>query len=125
MRGSQMSPAERRRLTIAEWRRAQGERGANGVPEVLRALEFIARQEVANVLDGDPLRLRKQHLMIAQHRAISQQRKAEHGEPPADVELWWEQISAIAARWGIETKRSDWTKDKPKAPPADRMEAAE
>ena len=123
MRGSQLSPAERRRLTIAEWRRAQGIRGANGVPEVLRALEFIAQQEVANIRDGEPLRLTAKQLRLAQHRAISQQRKAEakHAPIPDDAEHWWMHIKAIADRWNIKTERADWEKQ---PTPARTTEAA-
>jgi hypothetical protein len=120
-----LSPTERRRLTIAEWRQAQGIRGANGVPEVLRALEFIAQQEVSRIRDGEPLRLTAKQLRIAQHRAISQQRKAEtkNAPVPDDAELWWMQIKAIADRWNIKTEREHWEK-KPVAR-LPRTEAAE
>lgn len=112
MYGSQLNPAERRRLTIAEWRQAQGIRGANGVPEVLFALEFIAQQQVHTVRDGEPLRLTAKQLRLAQHRAISQERKrmTKDAPVPEDPELWWEQIKAIADRWNIKTERDDWEK---------------
>lgn len=125
MRGSQLRPDERRRLTIAEWRQAQGIRGAAGVPEVLRALEFIAQQEVTNIRDGEPLRLTAKQLRIAQHRAISQERRrmTKHAPVTSDPELWWEQIKGIAARWNIATEREHWEK-KP-APRATRQPEGE
>ena len=117
MHGSQLNPSERRRLTIAEWRQAQGIRGANGVPEVLRALEFIAQQQVHMVRDGEPLRLTAKQLRLAQHRAISQERKrmTKDAPVPDDAELWWEQIKAIAERWNIKTERADWEKNPSRA----------
>ncbi len=108
MLGSRPSPELRRREILAEWKANQGERGAAGVPDVLRALEHIASLQVANVRDGDRLRLGAKQLRLAQHRALSQARRVRHGEPPRSVDVWWEQIAEIAQQWGIETKREDW-----------------
>lgn len=94
-----------------EWRQAQGHRGAKGVIEVLRALEFIAlpiAEMCARQTEHQPLRLTGKQLRLAQHRALSQRRRAEHGDMPADPDTWWGQIESIAARWGISTARSDW-----------------
>jgi hypothetical protein len=107
---------DRTRRIMAEWRAAQGQRGTNGVREVLRALEFIAEplaSQKAWANDPEPLRLTKAQLKLAQHRAISQQRRIEHGPPGKDPDLWWEQVAGIAARWGIETTRDEWTTDTP------------
>lgn len=126
-----MTPAERRRAVMNEWRTNQGERGAAGVPEVLHALEHIASRRAASVAEGERLRLGARDLRLAQHRAISQQRKRLHGEPPASGDVWWEQISAIAAGWGIVTAQADWTpmergRDQPPAgEPAVRYSATE
>jgi hypothetical protein len=108
---------EKSRRIMAEWRLAQGNRGANGVREIMRALEFIA-EPLADLKawtknDDAPLRLTRKQLVLAQHRAISQQRRIEFGPPGKDPDAWWEQISAIAQRWGIETEREEWTSDPP------------
>lgn len=113
---------ERARSLMADWRAGQGKRGSNGVPEVLRALEFIA-QPLANLRawseNPEPIALTGKQLRLAQQRAISQQRRIEHGSTPKDPGVWWSQIAAIAERWGITTTLADWTKDQPK------VEAAE
>lgn len=108
-----MTP-QRRRAIMAEWHAAQGERGAAGVPEVLHALEHIARLKIHTVPENGRLRLSAKDLRQAQHIAISQRRRVEHkgAEPPADPEVWWAQISEIAARWGIATHRADWMREK-------------
>lgn len=109
--------ADRVRGLMAVWRAGQGLRGAKGVREVLRALEFIA-EPIAAVRAWDetpePIALTGKELRLAQHRAISQQRRIEHGPPPKNPDVWWEQIETIARGWGIETKREDWTTDTPK-----------
>lgn len=103
------------RKLMAEWRAGQGSRAANGVPEVMRALEFIA-QPIADMEarkeSPQPVVLTRKQVRIAQHRAISVQRRIEHGPPDMPLEAWWEQISAIAARWGIATTQEEWTSKK-------------
>lgn len=103
---------EKVRRLMADWRKGQGHRGANGVEEVLRSLEFIA-EPVANLLawgkGSESLVLTGKQLRLAQHRAISQQRRLDYGRLPKTNEEWWEQITAIAARWGIATAYEDWT----------------
>lgn len=94
-----------------EWRTEQGHRGSKGVLEVLRALEFIAlpiAEVYARQTEHQPLRLTGKQLKLAQHRAISQKRRAEFGDMPADPDTWWGQIESIVARWGIATTRADW-----------------
>lgn len=96
---------------MSVWRAGQGLRGSKGVREVLLALEFIARPIAENSAwseNPEPIVLTMKQLKLAQHRAISQQRRAEHGPPGKDPEIWWEQISGIAKRWGIETTREEW-----------------
>lgn len=97
---------------LAEWRAGQGDRAAKGVREVMRALEFVA-EPIADVMAWDEqpgqLLLKRGEVKTAQHRAISQQRRVLHGPPTANADVWWEQISAIAEQWGIETTREEWT----------------
>lgn len=103
----------RRKVEIlAEWRSGQGNRAANGVREIMRALEFVA-EPIADVMAWDEqpgqLLLKRSEVKTAYHRAISQQRRVLHGAPSSDANVWWDQISAIAAQWGIETTREEWT----------------
>lgn len=107
---------DKTRRIMAEWRQTQGTRGANGVVEVLRALEFIA-EPLASMKawrdDPEPLRLTKAQLKLAQMRAVSQQRMKLEGPPPKNPDVWWDQIDAIARGWSIATTRDEWTKDQP------------
>ena len=104
---------EKVRAIMAEWREAQGQRGANGVREVMRALEFIA-EPLANVLAWKPgdqkLRLTNAHLKLAQHRAISARRRDIHGTimPSLKADDWWDQIRPIGEGWNIPMTRTDW-----------------
>jgi len=98
------------------WRAGQGLRGSKGVPEVLRALEFIAHpiaEAQAWSDNPEPIVLTVKQLKLAQQRAISQQRRVEYGPPGKDPDQWWEQVAGIAHRWGIATTRDEWTKDPP------------
>ncbi len=102
---------ERVRALMADWRRGQGHRGANGVIEVLRALEFIA-EPLANLKaweeNPSPIVLTTKQLRLAQQRAISMQRRIAYGAMPRTNEVWWEQIQAVAAQWGVPVKYEDW-----------------
>jgi intein/homing endonuclease len=94
-----------------DWRAGQGQRAAKGIPELMRALEFIARQVADGQswsADPQPVSLTRKQVKTAWHRAISQRRRAEYGPPGKSPDEWWEQISSIAARWGIETNRAEW-----------------
>ena len=102
------------RQIMADWRRRQGERAANGVPQVLRALELIA-EPLANVMawsgNDNRLLLTAAELRIAKQRAISQERYARHGAlraASAKAEVWWPQICAIQEAWGIGFAWDDW-----------------
>lgn len=105
---------DRTRRIMAEWREAQGKRGANGVLEVLRALEFIAEPIASQqAWKGDntpPLRLTAKQLRLAQQRAISQERSRTHGPimPSLKADHWWEQIEAIGRNWNIPMNRAEW-----------------
>ena len=103
------------RKLMDEWRAGQGRRAANGVTEVMRALEFIA-QPIADMEarkeNPQPVALTRKQVRIAQHRAISARRRIEHGPPDMSAEVWWEQIEAIAKRWGISTTQEEWTAKK-------------
>lgn len=110
--------AEVRKL-MQSWRFSQGNRAAGGIPEVMRALEFIA-EPIANqqawAAQPNPVILTRKQVRLAQHRAISMQRRVEHGRPEDYTpETWFEQIHAIAARWKIETVKADWERTKPEA----------
>lgn len=101
---------------MSMWRAGQGLRGSKGVEEVLRALEFIA-QPIAEAAawseNPEPVQLTGKQLRLAQYRAVSQQRRIEHGNLPRNADDWWSQISAIAERWGIQTTREEWTTPTP------------
>jgi len=105
---------DRTRRIMAEWREAQGKRGAQGITEVLRALEFIAEPIASQqAWKGDntpPLRLTAKQLRLAQHRAISQERNRQHGPimPSLKADHWWEQIEAIGRAWNIPMTPSEW-----------------
>lgn len=112
--------AERKRSLLEEWRRAQGFRGANGISQVMQALEFIAEpiaHQRAWRSDAEPVRLTRAQLMIAQQRAVSAERLVRHPlDRRADrmsVEPWWAQIDAIQQEWKIQLTLSDWTQKKP------------
>lgn len=111
---------ERKVRILAAWRAGQGARAANGIPEVMRALEFVA-DGIADLMAWDEqpgeLLLKRGEVRTAQHRAISQHRRVLHGVPPDSVDVWWGQISAIAAHWGIETKSEDWMARESEAAP--------
>lgn len=99
------------RRLMAEWREGQGKRASKGVPELMRALEFIAQQ----IADGeawkpDPraVSLTRKQVRLAWFRAISQRRRIEYGPPGKSADEWWEQIKSIADRWGVETNRAEW-----------------
>lgn len=99
------------RRLMAAWREGQGKRAAKDVPELMRALEFIAQQ----IADGEawkpdprPVILTRKQVRLAWFRAISQKRRMEYGPPGKSADEWWEQIKAIADRWGIETTRAEW-----------------
>lgn len=93
------------------WREGQGKRASRGIPELLRALEFTAQQ----IADGEswkaepaPISLTRKQVRTAWHRALSQQRRAEHGPPGHNPDQWWDQIKAIADRWGVDVDRADF-----------------
>lgn len=85
---------------------------ANAVPEVRRALAPIARQAAHDAAwrdDAKPIVLSAQQVRLAERRAISQQRRTEHGPPERlSGEAWWAQISAIATRWKVATSIDEW-----------------
>ena len=98
---------ERMRRLMAEWRPP-----VDVAPEVRRALEHIALQvadEAAWHADAKPVVLTRQQHKLAEQRALSQQRRSEHGPPEGfSGEAWWTQISAIAARWQLAVSREEW-----------------
>lgn len=99
------------RRLMADWRAGQGQRAARGIPELMRALEFTA-QQIADAeswkAEPAPISLTRKQVRIAWHRAVSQRRRAEHGPPGNNADAWWEQIEAIAKRWGLQMTRDEW-----------------
>ena len=105
--------AARKASLLNEWRAAQGQRVADGVPEVMQALALIAA-DIAHLYawraDSAQVRLTRRQIMLAQSRAISLQRVVLYG--PAhkirDPGIWWEQIQQVAALWRITFSYDDW-----------------
>jgi hypothetical protein len=97
---------------VADWRRRV--RGVPPVaPEVGRALEAIAHElarDAAWRREPGPIVLTARQVRLAEQRALSLRRRAEHG-PPEQLgrEAWWAQIAAIAARWKVATSPEEWT----------------
>lgn len=111
------------RGNLNQWRAGQGARIRAKSEDVFRACDHIAKQWAAL---RDPLELTADEIKLAVHRAISQQRRKEYGDLPASADTFWEQISSIAQRWNVATKREDWeksTKTVPKPAEAERMAA--
>ncbi len=104
--------ARRRRVAsvMARWRGEQGEPLSRGVPEILASLEFIALP-IAGLRgysdDPEPIVLSADQVRIAQHRALSQERRRLYGDVRSNA-AHWEQIETLAAQWGIDTRIEDW-----------------
>lgn len=93
---------------LAHWRAGQGARIKAGKPlEIYRACEHIAS---LNAPVRDPLALTQAEMILAMRRAVSAERRKLHGPLPRTGDEWWDQISAIAERWGIKTTRDQWEK---------------
>lgn len=96
---------------FANWQADQCRRADKGNPLLRRALENVARQ-VADVMgwhpNPRPLVLTHDQLKAACQAAISQERRARHGQPPKDKYLWWKQIASIASEWGINQCSPEW-----------------
>jgi hypothetical protein len=103
--------AERVAELVADWRR-RARRVPPLQPELQRALEAIARglaHDAAWRSDAKPIELTAAQVRLAEQRALSQRRRAEHGPPePLGREAWWAQISAIAARWQVAVSPQEW-----------------
>jgi hypothetical protein len=102
-----ISPRTAALANLNHWRAGQGARiKANRPPEVYRACEHVALQYAAV---RDPLELTADELAICVKSAISQERHKLHGPlGRITADEWWEQIDAIAKRWGIKTTRDQW-----------------
>jgi hypothetical protein len=108
--------AEAYHRLMTDWECGQCARAAAGIPEVKRALSFVAAQ-VANAEawkpNPAPILLTRRQVREAQQRAISGERLRVYGAPaslagPKTNDDWWHQIQAIAERWGIATNRGEW-----------------
>jgi hypothetical protein len=93
---------------LNHWRQGQGAKiKANRPIEVYRACDHRA-QLVAAI--RDPLILSADEIKLCVQSAISHERSRQFGAIAGmSADTWWEQISGIAARWGIETSRAEWT----------------
>lgn len=102
-----ISPRTTALANLNHWRKGQGARiQANRPREVYLACEFTAAQLAAT---RDPLELTADELGIAVKRSISQERNKIHGPVKGlTADAWWDQISAIAQRWKINTTRDQW-----------------
>lgn len=96
---------------LADWKAGQGARAAAGVPEVMRALEFVARQMAERMAWHDnpkPLLLTRAQVKAAQQSAISILRRDRYGKPPLRPQRWWQQIFEVAADLRIEVTPEWW-----------------
>lgn len=97
----------------ANWQQGQCKRADKGNPLLRRSLENIARQ-VADVMgwkeNPEPLVLTHAQLKTACQSALSIERRQRYGQPPKDKHVWWEQLSSIAAEWGVQIT-PDWWDD--------------
>lgn len=102
----------------AAWEAGQGTRAAKGIPELRRALESVARP-IADVLgwedNPEPLSLTRDQLKLAAQRAIGQERRLRYGKIPKDRFVWWQQVTEVAASWGIEITPHWWDEPTGKA----------
>jgi len=92
---------------IDEWRR-----GVRARPEIRWAMEHIARglaHDAAWRGDTRPIVLTAQQTRLAEQRALSLQRRVEHGPPEKLTrKAWWAQLAAIAARWNVAISTEEW-----------------
>jgi hypothetical protein len=110
-----ISPRTAALANLNHWRAGQGARiKANRPVEIYRACEHMAMQWAPV---RDPLVLETKapkdgklsELEVCVMRAISQERHKLHGPlGRITADEWWEQIDAIAKRWGIKTTREQW-----------------
>lgn len=96
------------------WRAEQAPRAANGIPEIMKALEQVA-YPLALVQGWNPkadrLLLTRKQVRTAIQSAISIERRKRHG--PLDRlsnQAWWDQVKAIADEWRIEITPEWWSK---------------
>jgi hypothetical protein len=110
--------AKRAENIYREWRAEQAPRAAQGVPEIMKALEEIA-YPIALVMGWNPktdkLLLSRKQVKVAIQRAISVERRKLHGPPPVQPAAWWGQISAIAEGWKLDITPAWWSDDAAKA----------
>jgi hypothetical protein len=92
---------------IDEWRRS-----VRVQPEVRRAMEHIAHELAHDAAwrgETKPIVLTARQAKLAEQRALSLQRRVEHGPPERfTFEAWWTQIATIAERWNVATSREEW-----------------
>lgn len=94
---------------MANWRATQGARAARGIPEMMRALETIAKP-IADAAASDEafIALTKDQMTVACQCALSQERYKRHGKPPRSPREWWGQINAIATEWKLQITPEWW-----------------
>lgn len=114
------------------WHAAQGEKIKAARPLPIFAACVMAAKDLASraSVNERKIILTQDQITKCAHRALSQARLAEHGPPPRDLDAWWSQISAIAAKWGVSTRIEDWQAQEPplqveSIPPVPRYSALE
>jgi hypothetical protein len=102
--------AERVARLMSDWRRS-----VRAQPEVKWAMEHIARElahEAAWREVEKSIALTARQTRLAEERALSLQRRLEHGPPEHFTrEAWWGQIAAIAARWNVAVSFNEWGRE--------------
>ncbi len=103
----------RARALLDTWRASQGQKAARGRPELLRALENVAKpiSHLAAWEDEPrPLYLTADQMKTACQSALSLERLKRHGQPPKEPHQWWDQIKAIADEWRVQIDPAWWDK---------------
>jgi hypothetical protein len=99
--------AERVARLMSDWRRS-----VRAQPEVKWAMEHIARELAHGAAWREvekPIALTARQTRLAKERALSLQRRLEHGPPEHFTrEAWWGQIAAIASRWNVAVSIEEW-----------------
>jgi hypothetical protein len=87
----------------------EGESLAEATTEVLKTIALEVADAAAWRETGKPIALTARQRQLAVQRAISLQRRCEHGPPERlGADAWWAQISAIAARSNVAPALDEW-----------------
>jgi hypothetical protein len=110
---------DRSRSLLSGWEDGQGAKiKAQRAPQLYAAcwLEAFDQARIRALDD------RVQRLVLSQaeintcfQRAISTERVKRHGRPPSNAEQHWQQLTEIAAEWGLQITPEWWSKDTAKS----------